>query len=44
MVGGKGVVYRVWEDIESVVKEKNEKQYNEGEEAELDGSANLSRH
>lgn len=43
MVRGKGVVYRVWEDIEAVVKEENEKQYDEREEAELDGSANLSR-
>ena len=41
VVSGKSVVYRVWEDIEAVIKEKDEKEYDEREDAELDGSANL---
>lgn len=44
MVGRKGIVYRVWEDIEMVVKEKDENEYDEREDAELDGSTDLSRH
>ena len=44
MVSRKGVVYRVWEDIEAVVKEEDKKEYDEREQAELDGSADLSRH
>ena len=44
MVSRKGVVYRVWEDIKAVVKEKDEKEYDEREDAKLDGSADLSRH
>lgn len=44
MVRGKGVVYRVWENIKAIVKEKNEKQYDERKEAELDGSANLAKY
>ena len=37
-------MYRVWQDIEAVVKEKDKKEYDEGENAELDGSADLSRY
>ena len=34
----------VWEDIEAVVKEKDKKEYDEREDAELDRGADLSRH
>ena len=44
MVSRKGVVYRVGEDIEAVVKEKDQKQYDERKDAKLDGSADLLRH
>lgn len=39
----KGVVYGVWEDIKAVIEEKDKKQYDERKDAELDGSADLSR-
>ena len=37
-------MYRVWEDVEAVVKEEDEKEYDEREDAKLDRSADLSRH
>lgn len=40
----KSVMYRVWKDIKAVVEEKDEKEYDEREDAKLDGSADLSRH
>lgn len=40
----KSVMYRVWKDIEAIVEEKDEKEYDEREDAKLDGSADLSRH
>ena len=40
----KGIVYRVWEDVEAVVKEEDKKEYDKGKDAKLDGSADLSRH
>ena len=43
MVSRKGVVYRVREDIEAVVKKEHEKEYDEREDAELDRSTDLSR-
>lgn len=44
MVSRKSVVYRVREDIEAVVKDIDKKENYECEDAELDGSADLSRH
>ncbi len=44
VVSRKGVVYRVWKDIEAVVKEEDKQEYDEREDAKLDGSANLSSH
>ena len=38
------VVYSVWEDVEAVVKEKDEEEYDERKKAELNGGADLSRH
>ena len=35
-------MYRVWEDIKTVVEEKDKEEYDEGEDAELDGSADLN--
>ena len=37
-------MYRVWEDVKAVVEKKDKKQYDEREDAKLDGSADLSRH
>lgn len=44
MVGRKGIVNRVWEDIEAIVKEKDKDKYDEGEDTKLDGSADLLKH
>ena len=41
MVGRKRIVYRVWEDIEAIVKDEDKDKYDEGEDTELDGSADL---
>ena len=41
MVRGKGIVYRVWEDIEAIVKEEDKDKYDDGEDTKLDGSADL---
>ena len=43
MVSRKSVVYGVWEDIEAVVEEEDNKDYDEREDSELDGSADLWR-
>lgn len=43
-MGRKRVVYCVWEDIEAVVKKEDKNEYDEREDAELDGGADLSRH
>lgn len=37
-------MYRVWEDGEAVVKEEDKKEYDEGEDGKLDGSADLLRY
>ena len=37
-------MYRVWQDIKAIVKEEDEKEYDECEDAELDGTADLLRH
>ena len=34
-------MYRVWEDIEAIVKEEDKDEYDEGEDTKLDGSAEL---
>ena len=41
MVGWKRIVYRVWEDIEAIVKEEDKDKYDDREDTELDGSADL---
>ena len=37
-------MYRVWEDVEAVVKEEDKKEYDEREDGKLDGSADLLRY
>ena len=34
-------MYRVWEDIEAIVKEEDKEKYDDGEDTKLDGSADL---
>ena len=34
-------MYRIWEDIEAIVKEEDKDEYDEGEDTKLDGSAEL---
>lgn len=41
VVSRKGIVYRVWEDVEAIVKKEDKKEYDEGKDAKLDGSADL---
>ena len=44
MVRGKGIVYRVWENIEAIVKEEDKDKYDDSEDTKLDGSADLLKH
>lgn len=41
MVSWQGIVNRIWKNVEAVVEEEDQKQYNEREDAKLSGSADL---